>query len=363
MMTFGEYFEILVSTGLFGKSAPKLVRAFLASSGACLKGNGENATISDRTISAWLNGERNFKTERYFPDGNIDTDQLIKFFRRKINANKSWEIIQQAFLSQKQEGSLCEDYQVDLQTNSRDKFIWSLINQFQMIIGLPESKLTDKNSAAPVTVSPKRELSPGELRHIFLQLSECYGIMDIINRDPPNFNRHDSAALNVFARQIDSQIDICYAYNNPLYIFINSFSKQLQIQTMTLEFGLNHKYSWGCNKASAGINMENGEAVEIESEDDFEEDDLVYEIEVDDDDDYDDYDDSDDDDDDDDDNNNVDDYGIIWNKPGIPELSEELIAQAADKLRLADIYFEEWEDFCMKMNILYNCISSWQDKT
>lgn len=343
-MTFGEYIEALKTTGLYGKSKVRIVRILFKKAGSCIVRNGSKDELPDSTIYSWTSGSRNCEIAEHFPN-DLDCDGLFSYL--KTNGIESWKNIQGTFKSYKTANSENANYLIDLETNDPEKFFWSLVNQFCRLLRLPRLESIEENSATPVTRIQKNELSPVELRYIFLQLAECYGIMDIINREPPNFNREDSAYLNIFTRQIVSHIDICHEHNHLLYIFINSFYEQLQIQAFSLDGELNKELGWDNNDTSVYINMDTGDTIKIEVEEDSLdeiEDDEADEIE--------------DDDEDEDD----DDY-INWDQLNIPELNGELIAQAADQLRLTAIYFEEWEDFCKKMNILYNCISSWQEKT
>lgn len=350
-MTFHEYVLPLRKTRLLGKSQLSIGQELFRKAGAYDE-------ITESAVNSWLYSQRTCDALKHFPEGTINKRQLFLYFKDHTGEPGSWKKIQQAFLSQKPDDPLPENYLIDLETDDRDIFIRSLADQFSWVIGLPQTEWIDEKSAAPVTAASKKELSPEELHCIFLQLADEFKIMDVINRKPPTFNRIDSACFNLFARQIASQIDICYAHKNLLYIFINSFYEQLQLQAFSLERGLNKEIGCDNNDTSVYINMDNGEAIKIDIEEgnlDKAGDDEVDEIKIDDEDDA--YDDGEEDDGDDYDDD------INWDLLYIPELNEELIKQAADKLRLEAIYFEEWDDFCEKMNILYNFISSWQDKT
>lgn len=127
-----------------------------------------------------------------------------------------------------------DDFLVDTETDNCDVFYWSLSKQFQNMFGLHESSLEENDSTMPATMTPvtitpqtlspdqihdivldaihhykeehnsmpetvaPQKLSTAQIRNIFLDAIHRYNIMEIINREPAVWTRHDSITLNVF---------------------------------------------------------------------------------------------------------------------------------------------------------------------
>lgn len=309
-MKFGEYIEILVSTGLFGKSKAKVgIGLFEAA--------GPKKEFSEEAVKTWIRGIRSCNIERYFPEMEMDDEQFIAYFRKRTKAPGSWEKIQKAFSSKFSADGETEDICVDLATEDPGVFYWSLLNQFQRIFHLPESEREVKNSETPLITAPQRKLSSEEICDLFLKATRACEVMDTINRKPAILNRDDSARLNAFLDRMDFLIPNAAPCDALLSASIRSFIDALRIQVLTLDANLNRRFSF--EDESASINMEDDKD---------------------------------------------------WKKnrrrghrPELPDLSLNLILKSADPVNLGKIAVLEWGNFRDKMNRLFEDISSWQSKS
>ena len=306
-MKFGEYIEILASTGLFGKSKVRFASGLFGAAAI-------NTEFSEEAVKTWINGTRSCNIKRYFPEMKMDDEQFIAYFRKRTKAPGSWKKIQKAFFSKFAAAVETEDICVDLATEDSEVFYWSLLNQFQRIFHLPESERTVKNSVAPMSAPPQNQITSEQMYKLFLEGVHQYKVMDIINRKPAILNREDSASLNVFLSKIDILVPYHSPYDDSLYASMRSFIDALRIQVLTLDANLNNRFSF--EDETASINME--------------------------------------------DDKDCDEYP---NPLGLPELTPELIKSAYDPIGLTEILVRGWGNFRDKMNLLFKDISSWQSKS
>lgn len=320
-MTYGEYIEILYSTGFWGRNKLKFAyQLFLAA--------GPQASITEDGVKTWLHGPKNYRTSAYFPDGSMKDDAFIQYIKSRTKDRSAWKGLQKAFLTQKTTDSGAEDFRVDLKTEDSEVFYWSLLNQFQRIFHLPESEREIENSETSLTTAPQHK-SPNneEIRDFFLKATSACEVMDTINRKPAILNRDDSAKLNAFLDRMDFLIPYTAPCNDLLLSTIRSFIEALRIQVLSLDATLNSRF--GFDNDAAFVNMEDDKD---------------------------------------------------WNKnrekgrrkkgrrekgrsPKLPELSLDLILESADPVNMAKLAVLEWGNFQGKMNQLFSEISSWQIKS
>ena len=152
-----------------------------------------------------------------------------------------------------------------------------------------------------------------QIQDKFIKLIEEFNIMNIINRKPAVFNRDDSSNLNVFLRKLDVIITNPYKSNSDsfdIYENIKIFKNMLRIETMTIDAGLNNRFSF--EDDSALINMEDeGELLESK---------------------------------------------IPANTFGIPEITQELILESVNPIGVMNIGIREWGNFRNEINLLYKKI-------
>ena len=215
-MKYGEYIKILASTGLFGKSKVRFASGLF-------KAAGPNTEFSEEAVKTWINGTRSCNIERYFPEMKMDDKQFIAYFRMRTKAPGSWEKIQKAFSSEFIADVKTEDVCVDLVTDNPEVFYWSLLNQFQRILHLPESEREVKNSEMLTNAVPPRKPPNEEIRDWFLKLTDVCAVMDTINRKPAILDRNDSARLNGFLDRMDFLISNAMPCNDLLCASIKSF--------------------------------------------------------------------------------------------------------------------------------------------
>ena len=339
-MTFRKYINALYNTHLFGKNKLNFAKRLFDS--AIMAGDPQ-AKPGVETIKSWVYKEdRGYSVDRYFPNRLVDESGFFAFFRQHTKDLGSWKIIQDAFRPLEPD----EAFRVDLDTDDRDVFFWSLLNQFQRIFHLPESERENKAPTIQVTVAPQ-ELSPEQIRTVFLGAVHHYNIMEIINRTPPVLNRQDSATLYIFLRQME-KLNLNNAPRSSLLCeAIKGFIDSLWRRAMSLDAALNHRFD--DDDETASVNMEDGEGLPADKLKEQEEigivdlDELIEYVAayvyLPDDDDNDDADDDDGDDDDDD----VIDANYL----------DTLLRLRADSV--------PWRTFRREMNLLFDDISSWQD--
>lgn len=253
-MTFGEYVETLFKSGLFGKNKAKVgVTLFYAADSSKLP--------SDAAVKTWMKGHRNCDIGRYFSDRSIKEDIFIERLQRKTKDLALWKNIQEEFRKLKQKNSTDDNFLVDVETNDCNVFFWSLSKQFQNIFGLHEPEQDENNPTMPVTVTPQM-LSLVQIRNVFLNAVHRYKIMDIINREPPIWNRTDSAIIDIFVEQME-RLNLANAPRNSfLCSSVKVFVELLHIKMIELDGNLN--ITFGPDNETASFNMEGDENFPVE---------------------------------------------------------------------------------------------------
>lgn len=130
--------------------------------------------IPPDTAYSWISTgtkERHCRIKDYLPNGKINESNLIYFFKRSIKTD--WDKLQDAFRS------IDNDNIVDLSTDNKDIFFWSLLNQFQKIHNLPLSKRESTSNTSTYN---------NEMIRIFNEAAEYYHIADFITCDPTSFS-------------------------------------------------------------------------------------------------------------------------------------------------------------------------------
>lgn len=217
-----------------------------------------------------------------------------------------------------------KDFCVNTKTDDRDVFFWSLLNQFQRVLGLPESEREKKDLSEQLekeqTMSAAEILQDGlsseQIRNIFLEVSHRYKIMEIINKTPPILNHNDSTILNTFASQMEKLLCMYAIPPN-----IRGFIESMELLAMFLEANLNIRF--GNSNEIASINMANDR--------------LRFRDKI--------------------------KYELRAKLLGIPKLTPTLIENSADSRYLYRLAIENWENFRDQMNFLFKDISSGQDTT
>jgi len=301
-MTFNEYIEAIASVeNTTIKKAIIVVDIFKAA--------GRVRQFEEDTANSWLSGERNCQIRRYFPEGKINNvEGLFKYFRNRTGA--FLKSLQEAFRP------INTDKIVQCNIDDMDKFCRSLVNQFTAIFNLTWPEWSEEsNSGMP---KPNNEMPSKQMREIFIDNIKKYTIMEIINKKPVIFDRNDSTAVDIFINKIRDLIlsNKQSNTNATIYPSIKNFTTELHIKFLSIEATMNRRFDF--DNESASINMEN-----------------------------------------DDDSIQVDRRSY---NPAIPELSLELIKEAADPLGMLDIAVKEWGDFRNKMNFLYNEIHNYHNK-
>lgn len=312
VLTFGEYVDALRSTDLF-KSSWGRKEGRVKIGWDLFTIAAPNAKVSESAIKTWINGSRNCNIDLYFQDRSMcptDETKFISYLSDKAPGD-SWRKMQDEFRQLNVNEELC----VDLDTEDRDVFFRSLLKQFQRIFLLQESKQKEEEPAVSPTEIPQ-EQSPEQIRNEFLETIHRYGIMDIINRDPPVLNRNDSKALTAFVKETEGLL-----YKDVTPPNIRSFIMTLEYRAIDLEGKL--KFRFGSTNETASINML-GDKIRLWDR-------IISKVKA--------------------------------KRLGIPELTPELIENAADPLHLYRLLLEDWGSFRDQMNLWFEHISSNQDKT
>lgn len=258
-MTFGEYVETLIKSGLLGKNRGKLgVTLF--------KYAGSRYDVSEESVRAWMHGRRNCDVERYFPERTMNGAGFISGLKELTPKFDSWKKIQNAFREKKTANPMDKDFCVNTETDDRDKFYWSLSIQFQNIFGLHDQKQEENNPTVPVTTTPQK-LSPGQMREWFLDAADRYRIMEIINKKPAIYGWTHSAYLNLFLKEMDPLILNCAQSDDKMCASIKSFINSLYRKAEILERNLSKRFDF--EDETASFNMENDNEVTADSEADL----------------------------------------------------------------------------------------------
>jgi hypothetical protein len=161
-------------------------------------------------------------------------------------------------------------------------------------------------------------MSAAQMRKIFIDATEHFGIMEIINRQPAILYRSDSTKLEVFAGQIGE----LFIYTNKhatddvvIFSNIKKFYEKLITQAMSIDHYMNTRFGWSDDPddVPAFINMEE-DVVPLEQQKDS-------------------------------------------RLAEIPELTSNLVSEAIDPLRLIEIAHKDWGNIRNELNLLYSEIA------
>ena len=310
-MILHDFIETLFKTGCFGRNKVKLVIALFSHADAAVY-------ISESAAKSWLKkpGDTNGRSCRvatYFPENSVNEQKVIKYFKQHLKG--TWKQLQNAFQKFEKENPSDLDFRVDLRTENPEKFYWSLLNQFQRILRLPETDMEDTD-AVSVSASASNKMLSKDVRDYFLGAVRYFQIMEIINRTPPVLNREDSARINVFLDRVEVLITDKDNLDFTLYATIKHFIEALQIKALSLDACMNNRFGFGNDNAS--VNMGDDETPIFENP----------------------------------------------NKYNLPteEDFSELLEEVADPIAFAGIIHRGWGHFRKIMNILFDEICSWPEE-
>lgn len=121
-MTWGTFTDTICATGLTRGRAPEILVFLFAAAGSM-------AECSKTATQKWIEGSRNCKSSRYFPEGKLNNiNGAYKFFRGRPLAKL--QDLQKRFRSLGDSNS-----PIDTETCDMDVFCWSLVNQFLDLLG------------------------------------------------------------------------------------------------------------------------------------------------------------------------------------------------------------------------------------
>lgn len=261
-MTWGIFADTIYSVGLLGQNQSKAKIIALLFSAA-----GTMAECNTTATQKWINGSRNCKSTKYFPDAKLNNpDGVYQFFR-----NHSLDKIQELQKKFREIGGADSSIIVDTKTHDMDEFCWSLVNQFLEILGFPLLSVPSNNNfnisedITPADISTSVGICETEsnevttnskeqqVRKLFLDAVREYKIMEIISRKPAILNRYDYANFYAFDDQIRSLVP-GKSPPDSLERLIEAFSDCLLRRALSLEARLNNQF--GCNDDVASVNME-----------------------------------------------------------------------------------------------------------
>ena len=311
-MTLREFVDVFQNSKRFGTNKSSIVKGLFRAAG-CYEPPSESA------IKSWLkpNSDRNCQVSRYFRDNSINETKLVSHFRNSTPSD-IWRILQGLFRDFMLQTPDDLEFCIDLTTNNADVFYWSVLNQFQRILHIPETERREEN------VNSACNNLPMSLRahHYFIDSINCYQIMDIINRTPPVLNRYDAGSIHLFLDKLDGLLAHKEEIELTLYSLINSFVGHLRVQALRLDAEL------------VGMNdiEDNNAVVNMDDED------SPYES------------------------------APVPNRTGMyntdnPDELNELLSLAEDPVRLFGTIIRGWKEFQYYMNRLYQEISKWHERS
>lgn len=164
-MDFRDY--VLTLQEIVGGSQSSVVRALFKNAGA--------PKPNEETAKSWIKkgsyGKRNCSVKTYFSDERVNETQFIEYMRGKVNTN--WKNLQIKFRSMADDK---DDKIVDVDTDNEERFYWSLLNQFQKILGLPLSAFPGNDPSAGA-------LPPESMCNCFCNAVEDFPIEIFLNSD------------------------------------------------------------------------------------------------------------------------------------------------------------------------------------
>lgn len=115
-MTWNAFINAIYSSKITNDKPRKILeRLFIAA--------GRKQEFSEAAAYTWLRGERNCDSSKYFPNEEVNHEEVFKFFRNR--SEEKLQNLQKIF--QKAADS---DSPIDVKTDDLDVFCWSLVNQF-----------------------------------------------------------------------------------------------------------------------------------------------------------------------------------------------------------------------------------------
>lgn len=197
-------------------------------------------------------------------------------------------------------------------TEDYQKFVKELLSQTRRSLRPPKP-----DNSEPITKPSNTKTQSEQLQESFLMTAREYKVMEIINRQPPDLYRVDSASLSLFCDQIRDLVP----YNSPpnsLEKLIEIFHDNLLRQTLVLDAMLNNQF--GFDNESVSVNMEETDA-------------------------------------------NSEEYRRKMLGFDVYSLTDKVLGEAERPLELLKITDTEWGKFRYEMNYLFEKIRSWSDKT
>lgn len=139
-MNWKDFFTTIKSAKLFGNTTmPKIVIRLFEAAGTV-------QVFSEDAAKSWINGKRNCKASKYFPEGKLNNEAgAIRFFRNHPE-NKLKELQQ---LFEKVES----DSPIDSKTDDMDIFCQSLVNQFLDLLAFERLDRANSTSSSPISES------------------------------------------------------------------------------------------------------------------------------------------------------------------------------------------------------------------
>lgn len=234
-MTFKDFVSVLCDSKCFNGKLSLIGKNLFVSARPNFGVKGE---ISEDAIISWLNGRKKPRIATYFPEGILlesNQNGLRDFFHRRTSTPDAWHNLQNDFLSWKENNPDDKDFCVNLKTDNQEDFYASLINQFCLIFHLPIVEPKEP-------IVHQQELSSERIRDDFTKVISDFQIMDIINKDPPVYNRNDAATLNVFVNSARTFLGEEHPLlDHTIKSHMNNFIDQLELHVMSIDASLNRE--------------------------------------------------------------------------------------------------------------------------
>ena len=311
-MILREFVDVLHNSKRFGTNKSSIVKNLFSAAGCY-------ALPSESAVKSWLkpNSDRNCQISRYFRDNSINETKFVNHFRRSTPSDV-WRILQDLFREFKLHTPDDFEFCIDLATENAVIFYWSVLNQFQRILHIPETERREEN----VNSACSNASMSLRAHDYFMDSVNCYQIMDIINRTPPVLNRYDAGSIHLFLDKLDGLLAHKEEIELTLYSLINSFVGHLRVQGLRLDTELIGMYDMEDDKAI--VNMDDKDS--------------SYECDT------------------------------VTNRSGMyntdnPDELNELLSVVEDPIGLLGTILKGWKDFQYSMNRLYKEISEWQQRS
>lgn len=133
-MTWKTFMNAIAESGIENGSQAQILLKLFKRAGYI---NTKDDDISESTAKKWIDGTRNCKVSKYFPDKDyVNTEAIHSFF--KCRPEDKSKRLQQIFFEIKDDSS-----PVDCETEDMDKFCWSLVNQFLDLLNFERIVIPD----------------------------------------------------------------------------------------------------------------------------------------------------------------------------------------------------------------------------